>query len=76
MSAILMTPAQFDALASLLRLQAGRSREAAKLVLVDGLAPGAAAVATGVSAQAVSNVVRRCRAGLRLARTASGVSDD
>lgn len=67
-----MTPAQFDALATLLRLQSGRSRYAARLVLVDGLAPGAAAVATGVSAQAVSNAVRRCRAGLQLAKAACG----
>jgi predicted DNA-binding protein (UPF0251 family) len=67
-----MTPAQFDALASLLRLQVGRSREAAKLVLVDGLAPSAAAVAAGVSRQAVSNVVRRCRSGLHLAKAACG----
>lgn len=70
-----MTPAQFDALASLLRLQPGRSREAAKLVLVDGLAPSAAAVAAGVSPQAVSNVVRRCRAGVQLAMVAAGVAD-
>lgn len=70
-----MAPAQFDALATLLRLQAGRSREAARLVLVGGLAPSAAAVAAGVSAQAVSNVVRRCRSGLALALTASGIAD-
>jgi DNA-directed RNA polymerase specialized sigma24 family protein len=67
-----MTDGQFDALATLLRLQAGRSREAARLVLVGGLAPSAAAVATGVSAQAVSNAVRRCRAGLQLAKIAGG----
>lgn len=66
-----MTPAQFDALAKLLRLR-DPSREAARLVLVDGLAGVAAAAATGVSAQGVSNAVQRVRAGLALAKRAAG----
>lgn len=38
-----MTSTQFDALAQLLRLRAGPQQAAARLVLVDGLAPADAA---------------------------------
>ena len=68
-----MTPAQFDAVAKLLRLR-DPSREAARLVLVDGLAGVAAAAATGVSAQGVSNALQRVRAGLVLAKIAASPS--
>jgi len=68
-----VTATQFDAVAKLLRLR-DPSREAARLVLVDGLAGVAAAAATGVSAQGVSNAVQRVRAGLVLAQQAAGLS--
>lgn len=67
----MMTAAQFDALAALIGLHLSPSREAARLVLVEGMAPSAAAAAAGVSRQAVSNVMRRCRAGMRLAMAAT-----
>lgn len=69
-----MTDAQFSALAELLRLRGGDAQEAARLVLVEGLAPSDAARRTGASPQAVSNAVTRCRAGLELARRAAGVT--
>lgn len=68
-----MTAAQFEALATLLRMTSAEARRAAALVLVDGMSPGAAAVATGLSPQAVSNAVTRCRKGVSLARIAAGV---
>ena len=57
-----MTPAQFAALAQLLRIQAGPSREAARLVLVDGMQPAHAAAFTGLSASGVGKVTARMRA--------------
>ena len=67
-----MTAASFDALAQLLRLRKGPQREAARLVLVDGLRQADAARVTGCSASALSNTLRACRAGLDLAREAVG----
>lgn len=67
-----MTDLQFQALAELLSLRSGPAREAARLVMVDGLAPGAAAVQAGVSAASVSNALARCRRGLELARRVVG----
>lgn len=55
-----MTPAQFDLVARLIR-SSGSSKKAARLVLVDGIAPSSAAVQTGVSKQAVSNTTGRIR---------------
>ena len=70
----MMSPAQFAALAELLRLRGGASEEAARLVLVDGLAPAEAARQTGASPQAVSNAVTRCRRGMELVAIAYGAS--
>lgn len=67
-----MTAAQFSALAQLLRLRAGPAREAARLVLVDGLRPVDAAALAGCSAASASNTLAACRAGLELARQAAG----
>lgn len=67
-----MKPEQFSALATLLRLRAGPAREAARLVLVDGLRPADAAALAGCSAQSVANTLAACRAGLELARQAAG----
>lgn len=64
---------QFAALAELLRMRASASREAARLVLVDGMAPAEAARAAGTTPQAVNSALRSCERGLRLARTATGV---
>lgn len=66
-----MTPDQFTALAKLLRLR-DPSREAARLVLVEGLTGVAAAERTGLTTQGVSMTVQRARAGLELARQAAG----
>ncbi|MDE1999123.1 MAG: hypothetical protein KGI52_09380 [Burkholderiales bacterium] len=62
-----MTPAQFTALAQLLRLRSGLAQDAARMVLVDGVSQADAARATGLTPQAVHNAVSRCRAGLALA---------
>ena len=67
-----MTPEQFDALAELLRLRGGASQDAARLVLVEGLAPAEAARATGISAQAVGNALASCRRGQELAKLVAG----
>lgn len=66
-----MTAAQFDALAQLLRVRDGAAREAACLVLVDGLQPSEAARLTGLSAASVSNAVSRFRRGMELATAAA-----
>ena len=65
-----LTDDQFTALAELLRLRGGASQEAARLVLVDGLAPAEAARRAGTSPQATSNALASCRRGLELARRA------
>jgi len=67
-----ITPDQFDALADLLRLRQGPSRDAARLVLVDGLPPSAAADRVGIGRAGVSDVLRRCRRGFALAERATG----
>lgn len=67
-----MRPESFDALAQLLRLRPGPAKEAARLVLVDGFRPAAAARQTGCTPQSASNTLARCRKGLALARVAVG----
>lgn len=66
-----ITPAQFAALAKLLRMRAPSS-EAARLVLVEGMRPADAARAVNLSPQAVTNAVSRAKAGLELVRSAAG----
>lgn len=68
-----MTQDQFDALAELLRLRGGAAKEAARMVLIDGLSPADAARATGISPQSVTNAVTRCRKGLALSKIVAGV---
>ena len=68
-----MNSTQFDALVKLLRLRAGAQQAAARLVLVDGLAPADAARQAGVSPSALGNTLRACRRGLQLARLAAGL---
>ena len=65
-----MTDAAFQALSQLLRLRQGSQREAARLVLVDGMRQADAARMAGCSASALGNTLRTCRAGLELARAA------
>lgn len=67
-----MTAAQFAALAQVLRLRTGPAREAARLVLVEGMRPVDAAALAGCSAASVSNTLAACRAGLELAQAAAG----
>ena len=67
-----MTDEQFEALAKLISLRGGQSQEAARRVLVGEEAPGAVAADLGVTPQAVTNVVRRCKSALELARIAAG----
>ena len=67
-----MTAQQFEALAKLLQLRQGPQREAARLVLVDGLRQADAARMAGCSPSALGNTLRTCRAGLELARIAAG----
>ena len=67
-----MTNDQFEALAKLISLRGGQSQEAARRVMVGGEAPGAVAADLGVTPQAVTNVVRRCKSALELVRTAAG----
>jgi DNA-directed RNA polymerase specialized sigma24 family protein len=65
---------KFGALADLLRLRDSPSREAARLVLVDGLKPADAARQTGTTPQAVSNALASCRRGLALVAIIAGTS--
>lgn len=66
-----MTLESFAALAKLLRLRTGPQREAARLVLVDGMRPVDAARQVGVTAKALGNTLAACRAGLDLTRVAT-----
>lgn len=65
-----MTPAQFEAVATLAQLRAGPQCEAARLVLVDGLRAADAARTAGCSASGLSNTMAVCRRVLGLARQA------
>lgn len=65
-----MTADQFAALAHLARLQQSPSREAARLVLVDGLTVKDAAAHVGISVPGANQAVLRCRRALELARDA------
>ena len=65
-----MTADQFAALAKLLRIRDGKSRNAASLVLVDGLTQAAAARQAGLGPAGVGNVVSRLKKGLALAKNA------
>jgi len=63
-----MLQAQFDALATLMALRASPSREAARLVLVDGLSVADAAAHCGISVQGANQSVLRCKRVIELAR--------
>lgn len=70
-----MTDAQFTALAALMHMHGGASREAARLVMVDGLIPAEAARQAGTTQQATSNALAKCRRGVELARQVVGHGD-
>lgn len=67
-----MTDAQFEALAELLRMQNGVRREAARLVLVEGLKPADAARRAGTTPQTVNSALVSCRRGIELAQRVAG----
>lgn len=65
-----MTPAQFEALAQLLRLRAGPAQQAAALHLVDGLTIPDAARQVGMAYKDAYDAIKRINAGADLARKA------
>lgn len=67
-----MTPEQFDVIARLLQSRGGRAEQAARLVLLDNVAPSAAAEQVGVGRSAVSDTVGRYRAAFALIESAWG----
>lgn len=67
-----MNAEQFEALAELIKMRGGASQEAARLVLIDGIAPAEAARRTGIKPQAVNNVLNSCKRGIELARKVCG----
>jgi hypothetical protein len=67
-----MTPAQFAALAQLLRLRSGPAEQVARLVLVNGAKTPEAAAQVGMQYRAAAAAVRRARDGLELAKRAAG----
>lgn len=66
-----MTAHQFAALATLISLRQSASRDAARLVLVDGLSVLDAAERCGISVQGANQAVLRCRRALELAQAAT-----
>ena len=71
-----MTEAQFTALAQLLRLRTGPTREAVRLHLVQGLTVPDSARAAGVDYQLALKAVYRVKAGFKLAEQAVNPSTD
>jgi len=70
-----MNADQFDALATLMRMPPeSKSREAARLVLVEDYTTGEAAERVGVRPQTVSGALANCRDALNLARIATSQS--
>lgn len=67
-----MTPAEFTALAELVKLRGGASEAAARLVLVDEASHATAMLATGLTWSGVGNAVARCNRVLALARKVVG----
>ncbi len=63
-----MTPEAFAALVKLLRMTGAPSIEAARLVLVEGKTQKEAIEATGITQAGASQAVKRCRAGIALAK--------
>lgn len=67
-----MTGEQFESMAQLMRLRrAARTREALRMILVDGARVTDAARATGMSQPAVSNALARARRVIHMAERAA-----
>lgn len=69
-----MTSKQFEALAQLMRLRSSPSREALRLVLVDGLTQSEAADRAGIPRTNVTRQVTSARRVLELARDLTSTS--
>lgn len=67
-----MTPTAFDALAELAGCRDSPAREAARMVLVDGVAQSEAARRADITRQSVNGVLLRFRHAQELAMTACG----
>lgn len=67
-----MTPTQFDACATLLRMRGGPPQECARLVLVEGFTIKEASEAAGLSYRQGAAAVQRVRECQELARKAAG----
>lgn len=67
-----MTESQFTALAQLLRLRPGPAQDAARLVMVQGMAAPDAARKVGMEYPDAHRAVKRVRTGLDLAKIAAG----
>jgi predicted DNA-binding protein (UPF0251 family) len=57
----IMKPERFTAIARLIRMRGGRSQDAARLVLVEGMRPVDVSQTIGISQQGVCNAVRRIK---------------
>lgn len=66
-----MTPKQFDALATLLRMRPGSTRDAARAVMVKGLSVADAAREVGTPYVQAYKAVQRARKGLELVQRIS-----
>ena len=66
-----MTFEQFNAIAQLLNLRDGNAQDAARMVLVFGMAQSQAGAQLGMSRASVSNACTRVRRGLALAEAAT-----
>ncbi len=67
-----MTSDQFAALALLLRLRQGSAKDAAKLVMVQGIPTADAARTVSMDYRAATYAVKRVRTGLQLSKVAAG----
>lgn len=67
-----LTPKQFDALATLLRIQDGSTRVAAREVLVKGATVADAARTAGTEYLQAYKAVQRARKGLELVQRVTG----
>lgn len=63
-----MTSEQFAALSALIGWRSAAAGEAARLVLVDGVAPSVAAGRAGVSRSSACNAVTRAKKAIELAK--------
>lgn len=66
-----MTSEQFNAISKLLNLRAGNAQDAARMVLVFGMAQSQVGAQLGMSRSSVSNACTRVRKGLALAEVAT-----